>query len=336
MSPKLQPGPVAADEWTRIVAEFRDLNLLQTWEYGEAKATLGPWRVERALFVDDGRVVGAVQAMVRPLPVVGGGLVWINRGPLWRRDGDADHARLDRLLSVLRDAWLARRFYLRIQPPATVAVVPPGFRATGTAGWASATVDLSVAEETLRKGLGGKWRNRLVKGERSGLDVAIGRDDALFAAFLDAHVRFLGERGFATSLTPDMLRAIRDLSPEARKPMVCLARRDGAAVGSVLIHRYGPIAEYLAGNLTDAGREAEAGHVLLWRAVVAAREAGATVFDLGGMDEMRTPPGILRFKGGVGGTPYRLADEIEAFRADPLSRLVRWRVGRALNAASGE
>ena len=38
------------DDWTGIISEFQDLSLMQTWEYGEAKARTGPWEVERTCF----------------------------------------------------------------------------------------------------------------------------------------------------------------------------------------------------------------------------------------------------------------------------------------------
>ena len=39
-----------AEAWNRLVAGGDDASLLQTWEYGEAKARLGPWRVERGVW----------------------------------------------------------------------------------------------------------------------------------------------------------------------------------------------------------------------------------------------------------------------------------------------
>lgn len=79
---ELVTGQFGQRQWTEIVSSFRDLSLVQTWEYGEAKSHTGPWKVERAIFVDGQQLVGAYQAMVRSIPYLGGGLVWINRGPL--------------------------------------------------------------------------------------------------------------------------------------------------------------------------------------------------------------------------------------------------------------
>ena len=76
-----------------------------------------------------------------------------------------------------------------------------------------------------------------------------------------------------------------------------------------------------------------AGQLLLWRAVAAMKEHGGRGFDLGGLDVDLTPPGIYRFKDGLGGVPYRLAPELEALGGGLLGRLVRWRVRTARPAA---
>jgi lipid II:glycine glycyltransferase (peptidoglycan interpeptide bridge formation enzyme) len=108
-----------------------------------------------------------------------------------------------------------------------------------------------------------------------------------------------------------------------------IANLDGRPAGSVLMVRHGDTAEYLAGTVAAAGRAVNAGQLLLWRAVVAMQEQGARRFDLGGLDAHLTPPGIYRFKDGLGGLPYRLAPELEALGGSLLGRLVRWRVRAA-------
>ena len=77
----------------------------------------------------------------------------------------------------------------------------------------------------------------------------------------------------------------------------------------------------------------EFGQLLLWQALLTAKAAGAQKFDVGGMDAELTPPGIFRFKQGIGAIPYGLAPEIEALPsgliANILARMVRWRVRSA-------
>ena len=62
------------EEWNDVVSAFDDLSLMQTWEYGEAKAKIGPWKVWRAVFCQDDEVVGAAQATIHTIPFLNRGL----------------------------------------------------------------------------------------------------------------------------------------------------------------------------------------------------------------------------------------------------------------------
>jgi len=320
MSVTCRPSALDAAGWDAASAAYPGANLLQSWEYGAAKAQ-GGWIAERLEFVADGRIVGLAQVMLRRLPVVGGGLAWCNRGPLGAG------------LEALRAHYLGRGFYLRVAPAGTDAVVAPGFRQTGRIGWASAVLDLAPPVEALRAGLDGKWRNALAKAERSGLTVESGSGGAVLTEFLAGHARFLAEKQVPTTVTPGLIAALAELAPAGRTPMVYLARAGGEAVGGVVVVHAGAGCEYLAGHSGEAGRKANATHFLLWQAICDMKARGAVAFDVGGLDEFRTPAGIQLFKRGLKGVPYRLAEEIEACPASPLAHLVRWRVGRALEAS---
>lgn len=319
------------EAWDDAVRGFRDLSLVQCWEYAEAKARTGPWRVERGTIGDAARPAGLFQALVRRLPAgLPGGLAWINRGPLWRRQGE-DSASLAPLLEALHRHYAeGRGMVLRLAPAAAESELDPvaGFRPAAP-GWASACLDLTPPTEELRRRLDAKWRGHLNKGERAGLQVRDGTDGEAFAAFLEHHRAFIAERRFATSLTPELLASLHHLLAPQGRLGVWLALDDGAPVASLLMVRYGDTCEYLAGNTGEAGRRANAGQVLLWRALVAMKERGCRRLDVSGMDPEATPQGIYRFKRGLAPEPYRLAGELEAGGGGLLGALVRWRVGRA-------
>jgi hypothetical protein len=325
-----------AEEWSKVVAPFADLSLMQCWAYAEAKARIGPWRVERGVFYDGQHQVGAFQALIRSLPLVGGGLVWINRAPLWRLGGETPEQPLVAMMAELRAHYADRgRMYLRLAPPAPEGKLGPGalgeagLSPAGTLGWSSAVLDLTSPLEDLRKGLRQKWRNCLNKAERLQVEVRSGGGEALFAAFLESHALRSADYGYATSVTAGLLEALQGLLPEGRKLEAFLAYQKEVAVGSVLIAKYGDACEYLAGHSSAEGRRLNTGQLLLWRAVAAMKEQGFRRFDLGGMDKVLSSRGIYRFKDGLGGKPYRLASELEAVGGGVLNRLVRWRARQA-------
>jgi lipid II:glycine glycyltransferase (peptidoglycan interpeptide bridge formation enzyme) len=306
--------------WEALVSPLIGLSLLQDWAFGQAKAESG-WQVERARLVDENDVtIGAVQVMRKNLPLVGGGLAWINRGPLL-----VDPKLLPEALTAVARHWQANGCYVRIAPPLTGDFVSDVLKSAGRLGWASAKLDLSPDEASLRKGLKQKWRNVLNKAERQ--DMEISED---FPLFIERYRAFLAAKGFSTSVTPELLSRLQDFLPEERKLSALLARHNGQVAAGVLLVRYGQTAEYLAGFIEDSGRDLGAGQLLLWRAALAAKEAGGQFFDLGGMDEILTPPGIFHFKDGLGGIAYRLAPEVEACSASPLAQLVRWRVRKVM------
>ncbi len=345
---RLEINPVGQEEWTRLASGFSGLSLMQSWEYAEAKARTGPWRVERGVFTAGGVVAGVVQALVRPLPVVGGGLAWINRGPLFqekREQGQAaakgDPALLAAMLRELRAHYVDRRgMVLRLAPavpdgfPDPVSTGAVGLKPAGTPGWASAVIDLSPSVEDLRKNLQQKWRNGLSRAEREGLEVRQGTGDDLFRIFLDGHVWLMKVKGFATTVTPELLSVLRSLFRAEGRMETIAAFHEGTAAATALIVRYGDTAEYLAGNTSDEGRRISAGQMVLWRAVTSMKEKGCRRFDLGGLDDVLTPPGIARFKAGLGGVPYRLAAELESTGGGLRGRLVRWRVSKARTEAA--
>ena len=219
------------NEWAEIVSEFSDLSLMQTWEYANAKAQTGPWKVERVLFMDGKNIIGAVQALVRTLPWISRGLVWINRGPLWKREEKTDASILIAMMEELRRHWVDKQhMVLRVAPSGNEgelnleAFEDVGFRIDGSLpGWASARIDLSRPLDSLRARLQQKWRNCLNKAERCGLVVHSGTEDSIFHEFLEGYNSFLQERRFSTSVTPALLSQLQSLSPSRRKPWVVTA-----------------------------------------------------------------------------------------------------------------
>jgi len=320
------------EEWTGLVSDFRDLSLIQTWEYGEAKAQTGPWKVERAVFLHGGRIVGACQAMIRVLPFLGRGVVWINRGPLWRRlDEEPDVSVLSAMLVELRRYWVEERgMYLLIAPllyreEAFTSPFPPsGFAwLEAVSGWASARLDLSLPLGELRRLLHPKWRNHLNKAERLGLTSELGHNDQVFLQVMAEYQRMLEQKGYQPGLTPALIAQWQKLLGEDRKLWGVIGKQGEERLGAILIARYGNTCEYVIGAVNQAGRAANVNFLLLWQAIGHMKELGYRWFDLGGMHPQNTPAGILYFKSGLRGYPYMLVGELEAYNKNIIVEAIR-------------
>ena len=322
------------DEWNAIVSDIDDLSLMQTWEFGEAKARTGQWKVSRAVFREGDEIVGAAQAMIRMIPFLNRGLVWINRAPLMKNCNTTQSDVYIDMLKELKKYWVdKKKMYLRIAFPLMasdknyVVFEKAGYsRATETDGWASEIVDLSLSLEELRKGLQQKWRNCLNKSERLEVTCETGSSDVLMDELLDDYKALLDNIGFGTNLSQELVRTMQNLLPDSQKMLVFVGRQNGEKLGSILIASYGNTCIYLIGATNNTGRKVNANHYLIWNAVCEMKKRGYRWFDLGGAHPDNTPPGILHFKRGLSGKPYQLMGEVEAYRGGFLNRMIRKRI----------
>ncbi|MBU4231185.1 MAG: GNAT family N-acetyltransferase [Proteobacteria bacterium] len=284
------------------------------------------------MFLDGDRIVGICQAMVRVLPFLGRGLVWINRGPLWRRTPEElDVSGLSAMLVELRQYWVEERgMYLLIAPMLyREEILPSPFSPSGFAwvegvtGWASARLDLSLPLAELRRLLHPKWRNCLKKAERLELLVESGCEDQVFQPVMAEYQKMLEHKGFQPSLAPALIAQWQKFLGKDRKLWGLVGKQGEERLGAILIARYGNTCEYLISAVNQAGRAANVNYLLLWQGIVHMKELGYRWFDLGGMHPQNTPAGILHFKSGLAGSPYMLVGEVEAYNSNIIVKAIR-------------
>jgi len=322
------------DEWNDFILGSDDLSLMQTWEYGEAKAETGPWKVSRAIFRNDNELLGVAQAMIRMVPFLNRGLVWINRAPLLKNKTMLASGVYIDILKEIKKYWVEqKKMYLRIAPPLMASenryaiFKAAGFSiATETDGWASEIVDLSHSTEDLRKGLHPKWRGHLNRAERLEVTCEIGSSDILINEVLDDYKILLNSKRFNINLTPELVMKTQNLLPNSRKMLIFAGRQNAEKLGSILIASYGNTCMYLIGATNNIGRKVNANHYLIWNAICEMKKRGFRWFDVGGAHPDNTLPGILYFKRGLRGKPYRLMGEVEAYRDGFLNRMIGKRI----------
>ncbi|MDP3244348.1 MAG: peptidoglycan bridge formation glycyltransferase FemA/FemB family protein [bacterium] len=319
---KIETKNFSQQEWSDIVSNFDDLNIMQTWAYGETKAQLQGWKVARQLFTRDGLIVGAGQAMVKTVPFLGKGLVWINRAPLWQRKEEAnDQSILKEILVALRKHWVEKeKMYLRVAPTLINSLENAallknfGYNFLPDSHWISATLDLTKDEKALRCGLDKKWRNCLSKAEGLKIDCSIGTSEEFFEKAVNDYGIFLKNKNFKTSITPEFIEALQNNLSINNKMLVFSGEVDKKPLGSIIIVCYGKKAEYLIGAINEDGKRVNVGQFLLWRAICETKQRGFEIFDLGGAHPAKTPKGIMHFKEGLKGKPYKLVGEFEALK----------------------
>src|ERR1035438_7472983 len=105
-----------APTWRNVLSAFRDANIYNTWPYETAVHPKS--RVSRILLSRSGIPVGAVQARIVMLPMLGRGLAFIRWGPMWRpRTEDPNPENLRACLrAIFQEYAVRRKLLVRIIP----------------------------------------------------------------------------------------------------------------------------------------------------------------------------------------------------------------------------
>ena len=184
----------AVDEacWHRILEEFNDANIYQTWSYDEVRG--GRENISHVVLKKDGEAVAVAQARIVKLPFIGAGIAYVRWGPLWRRRSSAPDADSFRqAIRALRNEYACKRgLVLRLRPMLFREVssdfasilAEEGYSAGPEASERTLRLDLTKTAEELRKGMRPHWRRYLKVAEKSDLEIVEGSADALFEEFI--------------------------------------------------------------------------------------------------------------------------------------------------------
>lgn len=259
--------------------------LQQSWRYGAAVAALGR-SVQRAEIWDGDRFLGLAQVLLRRAGPLS--LAWMPRGPMWMHPPSQPAQALQALRRSVPGLLLT-------VPEAPVAGLVPLVTPVCTA-----EIALLREPAAMRRRMHQKWRNRLVRAERSGLNVAVTAPSGADLDWLMQRDRAQGRARGYRGLPPAFLAA---WAANGAAPMrLFTARLRGEVVAAMLFLDHAPGATYQIGWSGEAGRGACAHHLILWRAMRHFAGNGRRRLDLGPLDTV-TAPGLARFKLGSGAAP---------------------------------
>ncbi len=312
---------VGRDEWDLYWSRVIHANLMQSWEYGEAKKEAEGWEPIRLLFEDDANEpLALVQILTKTWPIIGG-IARLNRGPLFfnlRALNDGSKNKLE-LLRYLKKIAKDKRWWLFYLAP-EIEVSENVQELLGKAGlkvrrdniasWGSARLSLEPDEGSLMTGLKGKWRNLLRKSHKNDLLINTTRSEL---SDVDSLLKFYGEAQKEKGFSGISLNLLRSLSNQKGKNWqfchyISKGKSSSDLAGMLVSIIHGDTATYLIGNTTTYGRKMNANYAMLWHAILDAKRNGCQWFDLGGINK-NTPSGIRHFKEGVKGDNYLLIGE---------------------------
>lgn len=276
--------------------------------------------VEFGAFRRDGIVVGYCAVRVKRIPVLGGGLAYIHRGPAVTEGSEGCALWTACVRALITRYGKAQGLSLRIAPPVErdgeidrqreAALAACGLAPVSSEPERTIVVDIAPALGDIRRVLGPKWRGHLSKGERSGVTVTRSRESDAFAQFGAMLDDLEKSKGFSSGRDTGFFARVAAGAGSHEQVWVHLASVDGQIVAGHVGCFCGGRAVYLLGATTQAARDVRAAYVLQWAVIEFAKSLGIETYDLGGIDEVGNP-NVFSFKNGMGGTIRDVAPAME-------------------------
>jgi hypothetical protein len=319
---------IDAEQWHRLLQEFDDASIFQTWAYGAAN--WGDSNLSHALIKEDGEVIGLAQVVLISVPLLGKILAYVIFGPVCQRRGAASsRAHLTAIVAALRDEYVVRRrLCLRLRPwaydlpnDARLALLAEGLWDEARPLHRTYILDLSRSETQLRVAMDKKWRANLCKAEQSGLVVAPCNDRDGLHIFVELHRQMRERKSFSSPFGSSMLSKFHTKLPEGLRPIIFACWRDEIPVAAAVVSAVGNRAFTLNAATGDAALSVRAGYLLQWTIVRWLKENGRYCwYDL---HDSRSSPGVRQFKRGLVGVkaPEIAMSELESC-GRPLSALI--------------
>lgn len=320
-------------KWNELLKRCHQVNLLQTWEYGEVKRIIEGWKPTRYIIMDDDEPLGLVQVLIKSLPLpLFGGVARINRGPLFFYD---IHGRRD-LNDIIEKTLQAIMLEIVEKGKCYLSIIPEikegeefnrifkrlGLKTLGTIPWSSTFIDLSLSEDRLLENLNSKWRNLLKKSEKMGLELEQTLSDEAVDFLMKQYQNMQQEKQFK-GVSEDIIRELKRQITSDKNMQVFFARKNGVRVAGILIVGHGDNCTYLVGWNTSDGRQLQANYFLLWQAMISFKHFNYRWFDVGGISK-DTTPNIAHFKSGLGGKDYTLVGEWETYKYGFIPKVIKF------------
>ena len=326
LAPPLATAP-SPDPWDVRVAADRHGSYLQTRAWAAVKSANG-WDARTVSAEAPGGPIGAQVLLRRPRPVPWT-FGYAPRGPVataW------DEASLQDFAVALRAearSSIPRLSHVRFDPEveadgpddpggaARAALTAAGFRPSPPIQPdRTRIVDLTAPEEALWSDLRKKWRQYVNRARSGGVTVRAAEGDEL-----DRFYAIYEETAARAGFLIRTLAAYRDVweayRPDGRATLLLAEGRDGEPLAALFLLATGMRVVEPYGGMTATGAELRANYLLKWEAILRAKEAGATAYDMWGLAH----PGIEHFKTGFGGREVRYVGAWDLV-LDPLGRAV--------------
>ena len=295
-------------EWNKCFYNIKRSNLLQSDSYVRTMAQLDNQKQRRGVIEIDGNIAGLIQILEAGILNNAVHGVIVDRAPLWL-DGYGSAQDFEMFLKAFTREF-PKRFGRRIRfiPEMENNVVcrellqKYGYKSSNNHGYQTIWLDIRPELDLLRKKLNPKWRNKLVKSEKRGLDITFGDATQYFPWLIKNYAKDKALRGY-DGASPKIITALVKEFSRGENMLLGTALLEGEPIAAILIFIHGSSSTYQIGYTSDSGRANCAHNLLLWRAVEELKAGNITDFDLGGVND-ESAKNVKTFKEGLGGKLY--------------------------------
>lgn len=331
-------GPEQKEDWDNLVACNPSGHILQSWDWGEFKKTMGNTPHRLGVF-DRDALVGVAQYTTHPVPYTDKFIGYLPKGPVV-----GSPEALGEILEGLKtSAQKNNCVFLKIEPniPAGLGEWEKVFSTKGLVVsekeiFAKHTLylDLTKSEEELLSSMHEKWRYNIRLSERKEVVVSEQNDQHGIETFIRLQKQTAKRNKFFVHTDQYYRNLWLTLQPTGAA-RILLASVNGKTLAAWMLFKFGNTLYYPYGASADEGREVMPSHALMWGAIKLGKQLGCSKFDLwgaAGPDAPENDPwiGFTRFKQGFNPTlvsfvgAYDLVIEPSWYRVLTFADKVRW------------
>ncbi|HEY6287140.1 MAG TPA: peptidoglycan bridge formation glycyltransferase FemA/FemB family protein [Ktedonobacteraceae bacterium] len=329
-------------QWDAFISASPSGHLLQSWGWGELKASAG-WHPLRLALWDTQReqIVAAAQVLRRTplhLPLALGHLAYIPRGPVFDWSNHDVSYLVQTFFSqlhvnLIKQATFALQaeFACEVESQESTMLIRDldamhFQRVQAIQPGRTILLDLTPDEDTLLANMKEKWRYNIRLAGRKGVQIRVAETVEDVQNWFSLLQATSTRDGFGIHTLEYYLRGWQIFAPR-KQARLFLAQHNGQLLAGIFVGLMAKQAVYLYGASSNEQRQLMPNYLLQWEAIRWAKQAGAATYDFWGIPETdeqsEAMAGVYRFKSGWGGRIVRFLGNYECLYHPLTMRFVR-------------
>jgi lipid II:glycine glycyltransferase (peptidoglycan interpeptide bridge formation enzyme) len=275
------------EEWDDYALE-NNCHPLQLWGWGDVKSANG-WKAERLQLLDNDKVVGAAQVLIRRLPRPLKSLAYIPRGPITNEENRIEL--LQKLTEYVKKTY--HSVALMIEPDSVEYSVPKSWKKSTNHILPSRTVILNLnrSESELLNDMSKKTRQYIRKSASEAMAIKMVRSREELDKCLNIYHSTAKRAKFDIHTDQYYYDIFFSMSDNSQ---LFAAYVDSQPVAFLWLAISADTAFELFGGMDETGQQLRLNYALKWHAILKCKEWGLTRYDFGGMID----GGVKTFKMG--------------------------------------